>query len=237
MSKVTLRIIVEGDTEEGFVKRVLAEYLRGFGVETQAIKAWTSRDKTSKTVTTGGLNDYKMVKKQIKISLSKEKEYTSRFTTMFDLYQLPKNFPSYQDARSEKNCYFKVEKLEAALSKDIDDYRFIPYIQLHEFKTLIFVDLDELRSEFLQNDNAIRKLKAVLKQKGGDPELINDGTKTAPSKRIIKEIPDYKFNKATVGPMIVERIGVELLRQNCKHFNEWLTKLESLPQDLTNKAK
>ncbi|NJL76090.1 MAG: DUF4276 family protein [Saprospiraceae bacterium] len=60
------------------------------------------------------------------------------------------------------------------------------------------------------------------------PEEINESAQTAPSKRIIQYLPNYEKQKSQVGPMIAEDIGLELLRQRCPHFNEWITKLESL---------
>ena len=63
---------------------------------------------------------------------------------------------------------------------------------------------------------------------GKNPEEINEGQETAPSKRIIKEIPEYKGQKATIGPLVAAKIDLDVLREKCKHFNEWLTRLEKL---------
>jgi trehalose-6-phosphate synthase len=60
------------------------------------------------------------------------------------------------------------------------------------------------------------------------PELINDGETTAPSKRILKLIPTYK--KITDGIIIARKIGLEIMREKCPHFNQWLTQLENLAQ-------
>jgi hypothetical protein len=62
----------------------------------------------------------------------------------------------------------------------------------------------------------------------GNPELIDDGEQTAPSKRIIAQLPDYEDRKPAAGPVIAEAIGLEAIRSKCRHFNEWLTKLEQL---------
>jgi hypothetical protein len=59
-----------------------------------------------------------------------------------------------------------------------------------------------------------------------NPKLINDGRETAPSKRILKEIPEY--DKATAGPIIAEKRGLPALRAKCRHFHEWLSRLEKL---------
>ena len=60
------------------------------------------------------------------------------------------------------------------------------------------------------------------------PEHVNDNTDTAPSKRIIREIPEYQGRKASAGPIVAAKIGLSTLRSQCAHFAQWLDKLESL---------
>ena len=145
---------------------------------------------------------------------------------MFDLYALPVNFPDYENTHSCNDPYKKVKKLEEAFQKNINDHRFIPYIQLHEFETLIFADLPKMECEYIDYQKQISNLIKVVQQEDNNPELINDGEETAPSKRILKLIPEY--DKSNAGPIIVEKIGMETLRNQCRHFNEWIQKLENL---------
>ncbi|MEM9217980.1 MAG: DUF4276 family protein [Cyanobacteria bacterium P01_F01_bin.150] len=58
--------------------------------------------------------------------------------------------------------------------------------------------------------------------------MINDGPETAPSKRIISLFPRYKRAKRTFGPQLAETIGLSKIRQHCHHFDQWVSKLESL---------
>ena len=60
------------------------------------------------------------------------------------------------------------------------------------------------------------------------PELIDDGEQSAPSKRIIHEIPEYEGMKASAGPLIAEKIGLETLRVKCRHFGAWVSRMERL---------
>ena len=76
----------------------------------------------------------------------------------------------------------------------------------------------------MEHERPIAELVKMME--GEDPELINDGQDTAPSKRILKKIPEY--DKATAGVRIVGRIGLPTLRAKCPHFNEWLYQLEEL---------
>jgi hypothetical protein len=147
---------------------------------------------------------------------------------MFDLYALPNDFPGYEKASSIRDPYEKVSTLEKAFSDDINDNRFIPYIQLHEFETLLFSDLSMLRLEYFEHNKEISQLEKVLVDFSNNPELINENRNTAPSKRIIKLIPEYKGNKVNVGATIASMIGIDHLKKTCSHFNDWILKLEDL---------
>ena len=154
-----------------------------------------------------------------------------RFTTMFDLYQLPNDFPGYEDAALHADPYLRVEALEDALANDISDPRLIPYIQLHEFEALLLSDPGKLKSQFDGSADAIARL-ATMAARFPSPEHINDGSTTAPSKRIISALPEYDGRKASAGPIVAEKIGLPTLRSKCAHFAEWLGKLESLAKQL-----
>ena len=53
------------------------------------------------------------------------------------------------------------------------------------------------------------------------PEEINDDPQTAPSKRILNIFPKYK--KVTDGTQIALKVGLEQIRKECPHFDEWMT--------------
>ena len=185
-----------------------------------------SKDKKTHKEYRGGLLEYERSKKDILIWMKEDNNPECRFSTMFDLYALPKDFPGYEEAAGRSDPFERVTFLETALAKDIDSPRFIPYIQLHEFEALIFSLPQALDWEYLEHEKPIKNLiKMVGRQ---NPELINDGAATAPSKRIIKEIPEY--DKVAAGVSVVGKIGIEHLRSTCRHFSEWLEKLERLGQ-------
>ncbi|MDE1489352.1 DUF4276 family protein [Xenorhabdus bovienii] len=97
-------------------------------------------------------------------------------------------------------------------------------MQLHEFEALIFSDPAKLDWEYLEHDTAIASLVSMAEDQ--NPELINDGKETAPSKRIFNALSDY--DKVSAGVSVVEYIGLQKLREKCRHFNEWVTQLENL---------
>lgn len=146
---------------------------------------------------------------------------------MLDLYALPKDFPQFYEAKQIIEPYQRVKYLETAFCNDINDHRFIPYIQLHEFEALILSDPSRLSERFPECKSQVEELSKVC-QKFSSPELINDGTTTAPSKRITQFIPGYESSKVSVAPLMVQKIGLPQIRERCPHFNDWLTQLEEL---------
>lgn len=224
-SFIRLNITAEGQTEERFVKQTLSGYLGHFNISTDVRNVLTSKDK--KKCYRGGLISYEKAKKDILTWLKEDNNSEARFTTMFDLYALPKDFPGYNESQKITEAYKKVEFLETAFKEDVNDKRFIPYIQLHEFEALLLSKPQELELEYFEHAKAIKNLIKIVEEKG-NPELINDDPDTAPSKRIIKLIPEYECNKVSVGASIAGIIGIEWLKEKCKHFNEWLLKLEQL---------
>lgn len=224
---VRLHFVVEGQTEEAFVNRVLAPYLAGRRIWTKVRCVRTSRKRGIKY--RGGFRNYATAKNDINAWITEDQNSDARFTTMFDLYGLPTDFPGYERAAQISSPYDRVRVLEGAMSNDITDSRLIPYIQLHEFEALLFSEPWKLGSQFPDRAAAIERL--VETASGFDsPEHIDDGSQTAPSKRLINEIPEYQGRKVSAGPLVAEKIGLSRLRSKCRHFEEWLGRLEALSQ-------
>jgi len=232
---IRLHLTVEGQTEQNFVKGVLLPHLAHRSVFADARAVLTSKDKHNGREYRGGFRRtaaYATVKKDLCAWMKEDQKADARFTTMFDLYALPSDFPGHAEASREPDPYRRVALLEAALQADLmnelDDQRFFPYIQLHEFEALILADPQQLDWEYLEHEAQIARLVEMVAREGGNPELIDDGAATAPSKRIIAELPEYEGNKATAGALITSKIGVSTLRRKCTHFGEWLQRLEKL---------
>ena len=225
MTGIRLHFIVEGQTEETFVNQVLKPHLDDRYIWADARCVLTSRRGGVKH--RGGFRNYAQPRRDILSWLREDQNDDARFTTAFDLYRLPSDFPGYGDAQAAADPYDKVRVLEEALRNDIDDWRFIPYLQLHEFEALLLSEPAQLAAQFMERQAGIRTL-VTMADRSGNPELINDGPDTAPSKRIIAEIPEYSGMKASAGPIVAERIGLANLRSGCRHFGEWINRLEAL---------
>lgn len=221
---IRLHITAEGQTEQRFANTVLAPHLCQYQVMVDARCVLTSRNKRQGKEYRGGLVSYVKAKEDIQRWINADNHPECRFTTMLDLYALPQDFPGYDEAQKQPDAYQKIAILEARLKEDIGDERFIPYIQLHEFEALILADPQQLDWEYLEHDEAIAGLISMVGDK--NPELINNSPETAPSKRILAAIPEY--DKATAGPAVAGQIGIQKLREKCRHFHEWLTMLEEL---------
>ena len=219
---IRVNVIVEGSTEQTFVRDLLQEPFGAKNIHLVARGVQTS-EKHGR-IHRGGLLKYEKAKRDIKNWLSQDR--SAYVTTMFDLYRLPHSFPGFDEGMRWPNPIERVKKLEEALSEDIQNLRFIPYIQLHEFEGLLFSNVESIDKVLgFRYKSQLQELQKI-RQQFLSPEEINDSEMTAPSGRLKKLYPGY--DKPAFGSRIAAHIGLETLRNACHHFNEWLEKLESL---------
>jgi len=221
-----LHFTVEGQTEQAFVSQLLVPHLAGRLVLVGKPRL-TALCKKKGRVHRGGVRKYEPLKNDIGRWLKEDQAPSVRFTTMIDLYALPKDFPGYAQAAALADPYDRVGSLEKSLAEDIGDRRFIPYIQLHEFESLLLTAPEKFGSYYPRHDKAIDGLQAECSAVDS-PEKIDDGQETAPSKRIGKHIPEYPRAKPTAGPIVAAEIGLDKMRAACPHFAQWLETLENL---------
>lgn len=222
---IRLNIIVEGQTEETFVNKILRPHLAAFNVFVCARSVETGRKRGN--IFRGGMISYEKAQKDINLWMKEDKGSDVRFTTMFDFYKLPNDFPGFEEAKQMPDPYKKIKLIEDKLTADIASPRFIPYLQLHEYEALLFSDLDKFHHYYIGHDNQLTKLKQDVSSVT-NPEVINDNPETAPSRRIIKYLPCYEGEKPSAGPIIAEHIGLRKIRAKCRHFDVWVSLLECL---------
>lgn len=220
MSWKRLYLVVEGQTEREFSKDVLLPHLYSFEIELMPLMVTTNRKLNKK----GGVVNFEDIKGDLNRLTKQDKSRDAYFSTMLDLYALPSEFPAWNDAQKHVSSTKKVDVLEQAFKEVINDSRFLPYIQLHEFEALLYCDLSQLAQRIPNSEQALDKLKNEVA--GLAPEEINAGKETAPSKRIIKYVPLYEKVKVRVGAPAAAAIGLPTLRSQCPHFNQWLNQLE-----------
>jgi len=224
---VRLYLFAEGQTEQTFAHNLIMPHLAQYQVYMNK-SILIAHAKKKGFVHRGGGRNYEPMKNDIMRFLKQEKSSDVFFTTMIDLYGLHPDFPGLAEAESVRQDPLKrVEFLEQRFAEDIDDRRFIPYIQLHEYEAYLFSDPTCFEYLSAESTQGIKTLQTIASQYQ-TPELINDGLQTAPSKRIIAQFPDYGKAKPTFGPQLAAKIGLQAIRDNCPHFNQWLSKLECL---------
>ena len=222
-----LYLFAEGPTEQTFATNLLSPHLANVGVYMQAAVLIAHAKKKGIVHRGGGRKSIPM-KNDILRFLAQEKGRDVFFTTMIDLYAIHTEFPGLDEAEKLRHSPDKrVEALERAFADDIGDPRFIPYIQLHEYEAYLFSDPAQFGFFYEHHEKEISALKAMADGKNTH-ELIIDEPHSAPSKRIIAELPDYEDAKSVVGPQVAELIGLDVIRGKCPHFAAWLSRLEQL---------
>lgn len=222
-----LYLFAEGQTEQTFANQVLRDHLSRHEIYLQNA-ILIAHTKKKGRVHRGGGRKYLPMKNDILRFLAQEKAADVFFTTMIDLYAIPPDFPGLQEADKLHHLpQERVELLEARFAEDIGDRRFVPYIQLHEYEAYLFADPSCFEFFYDHHANEIAALQSIA-DGHTTPELIDDGQHTAPSKRIIAQLPDYEGAKPLVGPQVAELIGLDVIRNKCPHFSAWLTRLEQL---------
>lgn len=230
MNTVIINILCEGQTEERFVSKVMKPYLKDYGIVLKPRILLTSKKKNQR----GGMINYSQAKRDVENWISENrnrKSETHYYTTMFDFYALPSDFPCMDEIEKYTDAYGKVSAVERAMTEKFQVSNFVPYIQLHEFEALLFSDISKIVDRFPKQKRTITNLQKVLDGCNGNPELVNTGRTTAPSKRItavVEESEKYKYHKVQDGVNIACRIGIDVMMNKCRHFKEWIDKLIAL---------
>lgn len=224
-----LLILVEGETEEMFVKELLAPHLHGRGFESVSAKLMGNARLRSHR---GGVRGWPEVKNEILRHLRTDSNLF--IATMVDYYGMPgdPNKPRAWPGRNEATAVAyagKASTVEAALSAEIqaelgDVRRFIPFVVMHEFEALLFSDCGRFATGIGREDLARRF--QTIRDGFASPEEINDSPQTHPSRRVVELVPDYQ--KPIFGNIAALEIGFERIRAECPHFRAWLERLERL---------
>jgi hypothetical protein len=215
-------IVVEGQTEEAFVRDVLSPYLRErFGLWLDISIVMTKRVATGSSHK-GGLSTYKKLKGDLLRRFGST--HFSVVTTLFDYYGFPDDAPGMSDRPVGGTPRQRAQHVQDALARDLDQPHFLPFLALHETEAWLFCGLDEAAWAFPEGAR-LHELRA-MRDAVASPEDISDGYPTAPSRRILSACPAYQ--KATTGPMVLEAIGVERIRRHCPHFDSWICALEAV---------
>jgi len=217
---IRLIIICEGQTEQAFCKTVLSPYFlnKGIIVQSPTIKH-----------TRGGIVRWSILKQQIETHLQGEpKTFVTTLIDYYGLYQ-KHSFPCWEESEKIHDKNQRMLELEMAMKNDISDevrYRFIPYLQLHEFEGLLFNEIEVFYNQIPEDDLVGESELIDTFNQYSNPEMINNTRETSPSHRLLRIIRGY--NKVVYGDILAEEIGLGRMRDKSPRFNEWIEKLSSL---------
>ncbi len=214
-----LLVLCEGQTEETFVQRILAPHLHPFDISPIPTLLTTKKVKSGQ-IFRGGITSYERIRRDV-LNLLQDTSAV-RVTTLLDYYGLPADFPGKAQLQGQ-TPYERVIFLETRFANDIHHPRFLPYLSLHEFEAMLFAQAERI-AEALGPAKVKKPFENL--QEYASPEEINEGVNTHPSARIQQAFPAYR--KRLHGPLIIERIGLPVIRAQCPHLNQWLQRLETL---------
>ena len=127
-----------------------------------------------------------------------------------------------------------MEALETKIADRLGKPRnFVPYVQLHEFESLLLSDAAIVAEYF--NAPALQGAVGKAVTEVGNPERVNDSPLTAPSKRLDRwtetHAPRMRYSKDTKtrhGPRLAARLTLPVIRSACPRFAAWIGRLETL---------
>lgn len=218
---VEVVVLVEGPTEQKFVKGILSPYL----ANKQVFLTPIALDKPGEK---GGDVKFARAKNDIERHLKQRSD--TWLTLLVDYYGIRSDWPGYHDSKAKSDHAEKARAMnEATLAKVCElfseqgaERRFIPYVSMHELEALYFSNTTLLAEKLGVQVGAVE----AIVNSCGEPEKINDNPQTAPSKRL--DGLSRRFKKTTTGIEIAKAIGIERMRESCPLFNEWLQRLEAL---------
>ncbi len=207
---IRLGISVEGQTEEAFVKGILADLLRESDVEPCPILLGRARG--------GGQGGGNVSVGRLAAEMVLLQHSFDAVTSLVDFYGFR--------GREEPT----VEALEERLMQEIEPKitngrRVFPYVQKYEFEGLLFSETGAFRVIGETANPDIERL-AAIRQQFSTPEEINDDPGGAPSKRIAGAVSRYR--KRLHGPLIAKETGLPKIRAECPRFDVWVARLEGL---------
>ena len=220
-------IVCEGQTEETFVRDVMAPAFYHLGLNLIPEMVETSPGHK------GGALKYDRVKRHLRNTLRQSSAPV--VTTLFDLYRLDSDFPSFAASQAQPDLSRRLNVLKQALHADVvaeadcQPERFIPYIQPYEFEALLFSDvptLTRIEPGWQSATAALAAARAVAES----PEHINDRPETKPAAHLERELNNPSYRKRRHGPIAAQKSGLAKIEAECAFFAAWLAQIRELAQ-------
>lgn len=213
-----LIIVCEGPTESEFCMEMLAPALLKSNIYVDAPLVKKSN---------GGIVPWPNIKRQIEMHLHEGNAYVSMLVDYYGIKDSYK-FPGWTESKSitslKERWNFLCDCMKADIAPELAN-RFIPYMQIHEFESLLFSDITVFKDNFDKKEMDYSVLEDAIRE-FSNPEEINSRPTLAPSKRLINAIPGY--DKVLYGNYIASETGLAKIMDRCPLFNQWFSTLMSI---------
>lgn len=209
-----IAIVVEGQTEEAFVKNVVNPYLLPRDLFATPIIATTKTTPTGSH--RGGAPWGRYVPLARNLAAQRDKAAVG---IMLDYYGVPSDTPGFDATGS--GCDYR-ERLLAGMAQELNNWRIRPHLVLHEFETLVLAAVDAGAEGSLTADERTALLR-VIQEFDGNCEAINGGRDTSPSHRLIGACQRYV--KTSTGISLLQEVSFDEVLERCPTFNGWFTDL------------
>lgn len=213
-----LIIVCEGPTESEFCVEVLAPALLKSDIYVDAPLVKRSN---------GGIVPWSNIKRQIETHLHEGNAFVSMLVDYYGIKD-SYNFPGWIEGKTIQSLSDRLQFLCDSMKRDIAPElasRFIPYMQIHEFESLLFSDIAVFKDNFDKKEMNYSILQNAIRE-FSNPEDINSRPTLAPSKRLISAIPGY--DKVLFGNYIASETGLTNIMDRCPLFNQWVSTLMSI---------
>lgn len=209
-------VVVEGQTEEQFIKMVLAPLALAQGTYVQPIIVRTNRSKAK--VHKGGGSSWKHYRNLVQ---SLTAQHWERIGVMFDLYACPSDTPGYSASLTGTQLHSAVALGTQQDLEYIAPRRALAGPILHELETLVLAAIATEATE--ADDEIVAHAKAAIRDAGDNVEMVNGNPNTAPSKRLEAWWPGYE--KVLYGAVLLAEPPWQEIADRCPTFSTWWNRL------------
>lgn len=204
---IRLAIVVEGQTEEAFVNQVLLNHL--LSVDVLPTPFLIGRRGGNVTVN------------RLAVDMATSFWNFDYVTSLVDYYGFRDRGKGGPDELQVRIS----EAVDSLIKRNWNKSRVFPYVQRHEFESLLFADVHAFSRLSKTSDIMLQELTRI-RSHFPTPEDINDSRDSTPSRRIVAVIPRY--SKGVDGLELATTIGLDKMRTECPRFGAWLDHLETL---------
>lgn len=216
-------IVVEGPTEKEFINVCLKpHWIEQYGLYDVQVRVLGIPGHK------GG--DVRVARIQKDAEILLKQRPNAYVTTLLDYYghKLKKGLPNYDTCQNLPTIDQRIACLERDLYDLVGSTQFIPYLQKHEFESLLFSSGEGLSSYL--DEKCWLTIDEIRQQAKGAEEI---NTTNPPSYRLIEitqKLYSYTYGKTTDGSILALEVGLPTILKECPRFAAWVERIGKLAQ-------